>query len=185
MRSLKSWRGRSVRARHGGHGARMTPKRSCGTGQLTRKHGAWYGRSRTSDGRRLNRRIGAVRGAGEADGLTRREAERRFRTLQEQEERPAPTQPHTSVSPPASAPSSSRTGSSITPTRPMRAAWTGCGACTSGWTGRRRGATRPGRGGAGETSTKPEDWPRARLATGGRVGNDLDQDRCVDTVSHA
>ena len=26
----------------------------------------------------------------------------------------------------------------------MRAAWTGCGACTSGWTGRRSGAGAPG-----------------------------------------
>ncbi len=65
----------------------MTPRRAYGTGQLTRKHGAWYGRWRTSDGRRLNRRIGPVRSAGEADGLTRRDAERMFRKLQEQEER--------------------------------------------------------------------------------------------------
>jgi integrase len=65
----------------------MSPRRAYGTGQLHEKHGAWYGRWRTSDGRRLNRRLGPVRTPGEADGLTRREAEREFRRLQEQEER--------------------------------------------------------------------------------------------------
>lgn len=49
--------------------------------------GAWYGRWRTGDGRRLNRRLGPVRSTGEADGLTRREAERAFRHLQDEEER--------------------------------------------------------------------------------------------------
>jgi integrase len=65
----------------------MSTRRAYGTGQLHEKHRAWYGRWRTSDGRRLNRRLGPVRTAGEADGLTRREAEREFRRLQEQEER--------------------------------------------------------------------------------------------------
>jgi hypothetical protein len=65
----------------------MTARRAYGTGQLHEKHGAWYGRWRTGDGRRLNRRLGSVRSTGEADGLTRREAEREFRRLQEQEER--------------------------------------------------------------------------------------------------
>ena len=45
--------------------------------------------------------------------------------------------------------------SSTTPTRPTRAAWTACGACTSGWTARRWAATRPARGGAATTSTTP------------------------------
>jgi predicted dithiol-disulfide oxidoreductase (DUF899 family) len=31
-----------------------------------------------------------------------------------------------------------------------------CGACTSGWTGRRRGTTTPGRGSARATSTSPD-----------------------------
>src|SRR3954447_546643 len=65
----------------------MSRRRAYGTGQLYAKHGSWYGRGRTSDGRRLNRRPGAVRSTGEADGLTRREAERAFRRLQDDEER--------------------------------------------------------------------------------------------------
>jgi integrase len=65
----------------------MSTRRAYGTGQLHEKHGAWYGRWRTGDGRRLNRRLGPVRTPGEADGLTRRGAEREFRRLQEQEER--------------------------------------------------------------------------------------------------
>jgi hypothetical protein len=66
----------------------MSPaKRAYGTGNLYEKHGAWYGRWRTTDGRRFNRRIGPVRSVGEADGLTRRQAERQFRRLQDAEER--------------------------------------------------------------------------------------------------
>ncbi len=62
-------------------------RRSYGTGQLYTKHGAYYGRWRTSDGRKLNRRLGSVRLPGSRDGLTRSEAERRFRRLQQEEER--------------------------------------------------------------------------------------------------
>src|SRR5689334_10655907 len=65
----------------------MSGRRAYGTGQLYAKHGSWYGRWRTSDGRRLNRRLGPIRRTGEADGLTRREAERAFRRLQDEEER--------------------------------------------------------------------------------------------------
>jgi integrase len=61
-------------------------KRSYGTGQLYVKQGAWYGRWRTSDGRRLNRRLGPVREPGSAEGLTRSEAERVFRKAREAEE---------------------------------------------------------------------------------------------------
>src|SRR5688572_24958345 len=39
----------------------------------------------------------------------------------------------------------------------MRGAWTACGACTSGSTGRRRGATRPGCGSAAATNTTATD----------------------------
>ena len=60
-------------------------KRPYGTGQLYEKSGAYYGRWRTPDGRRLNRRIGAVRTAGGNDGLTRGQAERVFRKLQAEE----------------------------------------------------------------------------------------------------
>jgi integrase len=66
--------------------ARIAPKRSYGTGQLYVKQGAWYGRWRASDGRRLNRRLGPARTASAADGLTRAEAERAFRKAREREE---------------------------------------------------------------------------------------------------
>jgi hypothetical protein len=61
-------------------------KRSYGTGQLYIKQGAWYGRWRTSDGRRLNRRLGPAREPGSATGLTRREVERVFRKARDAEE---------------------------------------------------------------------------------------------------
>jgi predicted dithiol-disulfide oxidoreductase (DUF899 family) len=69
---------------------------------------------------------------------------------------------------PVSARSRSRTASSITPTPPTRAAWTACGACTSGWTGhhgdetRRVPPTPPSTGTAATTSTTTSDG--ARLA---------------------
>src|SRR4051794_27702889 len=68
-------------------------KRDYGTGSIyiDPKRNAYYGRWRTADGRKLNRKIGAVRARGESDGLTRAEAERRFRKMQEAEEhRPRP-----------------------------------------------------------------------------------------------
>jgi hypothetical protein len=61
-------------------------KRSYGTGQLYEKHGAYYGRWRTSDGSKLNRRIAAVRPQGTRQGLTRSQAERVFRQMQQDEE---------------------------------------------------------------------------------------------------
>ena len=69
------------------------PKRAYGTGQLYEKSGSYYGRWRTSSGRRLNRKVGPIRTPGEADGLTRLQAERQFRRMQEAEEhtpRPEP-----------------------------------------------------------------------------------------------
>ena len=62
------------------------PKRSYGTGQLYEKHGSYYGRWRTSNGRKLNRRIGPMRTVGSRDGLTRSQAERAFARIQQQEE---------------------------------------------------------------------------------------------------
>lgn len=62
------------------------PKRSYGAGQLYVKWGAWYGRWHTSDGRRVNRRLGPAREPGTATGLTRREVERVFRKVREAEE---------------------------------------------------------------------------------------------------
>jgi integrase len=64
----------------------MARKRSAGTGHVYEKWGSYYGRWRTSDGRLLNRKIGKVRSVGEHDGLTRTQAEREFRHLQEAEE---------------------------------------------------------------------------------------------------
>ena len=68
-------------------------KRSYGTGQLLEKHGSYYGRWRTSDGRKLNRKLGAIRSAGASGGLTRSQAERAFRQLQDAEER-SPSRRH-------------------------------------------------------------------------------------------
>jgi integrase len=64
----------------------MARRRSFGTGQLYEKSGAYYGRWRTSDGRRLNRRLGPVRQPGTAEGLTRKEVESVFRKAREAEE---------------------------------------------------------------------------------------------------
>jgi integrase len=67
-------------------------RRSAGTGHVYEKYGSYYGRWRTTDGRLLNRKLGKVRSVGERDGLTRAQAEREFRRLQDQEERtPRPT----------------------------------------------------------------------------------------------
>ena len=63
------------------------PRRRHGTGHLYEKHGSYYGRWRTLDGRFLNRIIGPVRSPGGRDGLTRAQAEKAFRKLQETEER--------------------------------------------------------------------------------------------------
>jgi integrase len=62
-------------------------KRNRGTGHLYEKHGSYYGRWRTLDGRLLNRLIGPLRSPGSNDGLTRAQAERAFRRLQDEEER--------------------------------------------------------------------------------------------------
>jgi integrase len=56
-------------------------------GHLYEKAGTYYGRWRTPDGRQLNRKVGLVRTTGERDGLTRAQAEREFRRMQEAEER--------------------------------------------------------------------------------------------------
>lgn len=61
-------------------------RRGWGTGHLYEKHGSYYGRWRTSTGRLLNRKVGGVRSPGEHDGLTRSQAEKEFRRLQEAEE---------------------------------------------------------------------------------------------------
>lgn len=64
-------------------------RRAYGTGRLYEKHGSWYGRWRTAEGRRLNRRVGPIRQSGTSDGLTRSMAEREFRRMQLAEEQAA------------------------------------------------------------------------------------------------
>jgi integrase len=82
----------------------MTPQASArrrhGTGHVYEKYGSFYGRWRTADGRLLNRRVGRVRLQGSTDGLTRAQAERYFRKLQEEEDvnpRPEPGAPAPTV----------------------------------------------------------------------------------------
>jgi integrase len=62
-------------------------KRGRGTGHLYEKWGSYYGRWRTLDGRNVNRIVGPIRTPGSTDGLTRTQAERAFRRLQDAEER--------------------------------------------------------------------------------------------------
>jgi len=62
-------------------------KRTYGTGELSERNGRYYGRWRTSDGRKLHRLVGTVRMVGSKKGLTKAQAERAFRNLQNQEER--------------------------------------------------------------------------------------------------
>lgn len=64
----------------------MGERRRAGTGHLYEKGGVYYGRWRTLDGRQLNRKVGRVRVAGERDGITRAQAEREFRRMQQAEE---------------------------------------------------------------------------------------------------
>ena len=66
-------------------------KRVYGTGSLYIKGASYYARWRTADGRQLNRKVGPVRPPGEGTGLTRPQAEREFRRMQDEEERrPSP-----------------------------------------------------------------------------------------------
>lgn len=62
-------------------------KRTYGTGHLYEKAGSWYARWRTSDGRNLNRKVGEMKGAAHPQGLSRPQAERRLRQMQEEEQR--------------------------------------------------------------------------------------------------
>jgi integrase len=65
----------------------VSGKRTAGAGHLYEKYGSYYGRWRTLDGRLLNRKVGPIRTPGIRDGLTRAQAEREFRRLQDAEER--------------------------------------------------------------------------------------------------
>lgn len=68
-------------------------KRPYGSGQIYEKWGAYYGRWRTPDGRRVNRRIGPKRTKGGSDGLTRAQAEQAFRRIQAEEATRRPVEP--------------------------------------------------------------------------------------------
>lgn len=59
----------------------MSARRAYGTGTLYARDGSWYGRWRAPGGARPHRRIGAVRGSGGREGLTRKQAERELRRL--------------------------------------------------------------------------------------------------------
>lgn len=65
----------------------MSSKRHAGTGHLYEKWDSYYGRWRTLDGRLLNRKVGPIRSPGGRDGLTRAQAERAFRRMQDEEDR--------------------------------------------------------------------------------------------------
>ena len=64
-----------------------------GSGQLYEKWGSYYGRWRTPDGRRLNRKLGQVRTKGSSDGLTRAQAEQAFRRVRAEEAARKPVEP--------------------------------------------------------------------------------------------
>ena len=76
--------GRSASAAHGIGAA-------YGTGSLRVVGGSWLGSWYGPDGRRVQRKVGAVRTEGRADGLTKAQAERALRRMREIESpRPAP-----------------------------------------------------------------------------------------------
>src|SRR4051812_28621093 len=68
-------------------------KRPYGAGQLYEKWGSYYGRWRTPDGRKLNRKIGPARVKGGSDGLTRAQAEQAFRRVRAEEAGHKPVEP--------------------------------------------------------------------------------------------
>ncbi len=75
-----------------------SPRRSYGTGSLlTRRDSGgretWYGQWR-ANGRVVKRRLGPTRGAGERDGLTKRQAEQELRRLIDEVEATPPRAPH-------------------------------------------------------------------------------------------
>jgi integrase len=68
-------------------------KRPYGSGQIYEKWGAYYGRWRTPDGQRVNRRLGVKRTRGGSDGLTRAQAEQAMRRLQADDAARRPIEP--------------------------------------------------------------------------------------------
>ena len=68
-------------------------KRPYGSGQIYEKWSAYYGRWRTPDGQRVNRRLGVKRTRGGSDGLTRAQAEQAMRRLQADDAARRPIEP--------------------------------------------------------------------------------------------
>ncbi len=68
-------------------------KRSYGWGQIYEKWGAYYGRWRTPDGQRVNRRLRMKRTRGGSDGLTRAQAAQAMRRLQAEDAARRPIEP--------------------------------------------------------------------------------------------
>jgi integrase len=68
-------------------------KRPYGSGQIYEKWGAYYGRWRTADGQRVNRRLGVKRTRGGSGGLTRAQAEQAMRRLQAEDAARRPIEP--------------------------------------------------------------------------------------------
>src|ERR1700722_11180478 len=60
-------------------------RRGYGTGSLKRVGGSWIGSWYGPDGRKLRRKVGPARTPGERDGLTKAQAEQRFRKMREAE----------------------------------------------------------------------------------------------------
>jgi integrase len=56
-------------------------KRAYGTGTLYEKDGVWWGRWRTTNGRRPHRKIGPARTSGAREGLTKKQAEQTLREM--------------------------------------------------------------------------------------------------------
>jgi len=56
-------------------------RRRYGTGSIIETNGAYFGKWRLPDGRQVKRKLGPVRTRGEADGLTRSQAEARLREI--------------------------------------------------------------------------------------------------------
>jgi integrase len=58
-------------------------RREYGTGSLRPVGGSWIGSWYTREGRRVQRKVGDIRTTGRADGLTKTQAEREFRSMRE------------------------------------------------------------------------------------------------------
>src|SRR2546423_12109699 len=63
-------------------------RRAYGTGSLKRSGSSWVGSWYGADGRKVMRKVGPARTPGERDGLTKSQAEERFRKMRGSE-RPA------------------------------------------------------------------------------------------------